>query len=584
MAWLSDFPVSIRLSPLGIRSALARALHMKRPSTLYAITSAQTADNLLNTILERNEDICANYVALAHARIVASSFLVRHVMRSMQRLEKLAWHCRSESLANIQRSVGIWQRVLVGSNANLAAAEDNEKQLRSIDHLIEVMQQFTGVHMEVVDDIQIALSSQRPDEVGRAIVASCRQASAFYQAISGSTHTDQLVGNIDNVVRSSLNASTKRDYLDQKDASGQLEQFWNQSGSWSSKQGLSAHDIRLTLQVLERELQGIDSVMDKLRSLIEGDLGRPWDIQRRPLQYTGLTVLSLGSAKFVSENSSHLGGSGLIEERMTMCRDAMYVFASNNVIEPVVRLYQQIFRVSDMSASAESVAGNREALREMLVEFTQTHLSHVEGAEEMAKNGSMTAVMNVIMKQAKHPFRNSIAGSLGQAFILQIQKLKCDVEELMLKSKQMLRAQELNLALIALVPSLLTAATLTYFFSTFSLHWKSRNLHLIMSGSQSVRFVFSDIQETLLALESNEAMDMHDMRSIRSHMKLTGSIHLKVCELEEIVNKGLIQAHESVLHRFTRDLKLLRSTSTTISSRRRQINRILQTYDFLQHK
>lgn len=584
MAWLSVFSDALRFFPARTRSAIAHALHLKQPSTLFAITSAATAECLLSIITERNEDINSDHVALAHVRIVTSSFLMHHVMQDLQLLEKLSWYYRSESLANVERSAGICQRVLVGPNANLALAEQHEKLLESIDLVVEVLQQFIGMHMEVVDDIQVALASQRAEEIGRAIVTSCRQASAFQHAVSTSPSASRLVSNIENVICSSLNASTIRDYVDQKNASGQLEQFWNQHGSSSSKQSLSPHDIRLTLQILERELLTFSSTKKKLRHVLERDFGRPWVFQRHPARCMGLAAVSVASVKAVSDNSGYLGGTGLLEEKMTMGLDAASAFASNNIIQPITRLYEQVFTVSDTSASAESVAENRAILRKMLIDFTEKNLAGVEGAEKMAEECSMTAVMNIIMQQARHPIRNSISGSLGQAFILQVQKLKCDVEELMLKSKQMIRAQELNLTLIALVPSLLTAAALTYFISTFSLHWRSRNMHLLVSGGQTVRFILSDIQKTLITIESNESIDMHTMGSILSYMRQTGSVHLKICELEEIVNKGLIKAPESVLYRFARDLKLLRSTSTTSSCRRRQICRILQTYDFLQHK
>lgn len=582
MEWFSDIPVAMMRLPARARSSVVGAFQKKRPSTLFAVTSSRTADRLLSIVLDRVEDIVADNVALAHVRIVASNLLMRVLMRCVQRLESHASYHRSEASSNVDSSAAIWQRITQGQNSSLALAEDYEKQVRSIEQVIAVIQQFVGMHMEAVGDIQIALASQRPDEMARAIVASCRQASSFQHAVSQSVSANQLVANIDYVVRSSLSASSRRDLSDQMHAAGQLGQFWNQSAPGSSKQRLSSHDVRLTLQILERELLALGSMSKRLRRVTERELSQPWDIQRRPVRYAGLVSITIATTRTALVHSRFFGGSGLLEDKVAKYSEVAQAFISNNMVDPLFRFYDQIFRVSETSASAESVADNRFRLREMLIDFTEKNLSGVEGAEELAREGSMSAVMTLIVEQARHPLRNSVAGNLSQAFILQIQKLKCDVEELMLKSKQMLRAQELNLALVALVPSLLTVTAVTYLISTLSLQWRSRNMHMIVSSDQTARFILSDVQATLLTIESDNSLDVRDMDSVLSHVKQAGSVHVKICELEEIIENRLIQAPPKVLSRFSRDLQLLRSTSTSVACRRKQINRILQTYEFLQ--
>lgn len=582
MEWFSDIPAALMELPARARSSLVGALQNKKPSTLFVISSAQTADHLMCIISERVEDIVVDNVALAQVRIVASSLLVKDLMRCVHRLEGHASYFRLETSANVDNSAAIWHRITRSQSSSLARAEGFEQHVQSIEYVVTVIHQFVGMHMEAVEDIQIALASQRPDELARAIVASCRQASSFQHAVSQSTSARDLIAQIDEAVRSSLSASPRRDLSDQMHAAGQLGQFWNQSGAGSSKQRLGSHDVRLTLQILERELLALGSMSGRLRRVTERELSQPWDIQRRPLRYTGLAGVTITSTRTALVHSRFLGGTGQLEDKMALYSDMVLAFISNNVVDPVLRFYAQIFTASPTPESAESVAIDRSYLKEMVIDFTEKNLSHVEGAKELARDGSMSAVMNLIMEQARHPLRNSFAGNLGQAFVLQVQKLKCDVEELMLKSKQTLRAQELNLALVALVPSLLIATALTYLISTASMQWRSRNTELIVSSAQTARFILGDIQSTLLMMESDGNLDPHDIDSVLCHVKRTGTVHVKICELEEITENRLIRAPPKVLSRFARDLNLLRSTSMTVACRRKQIDRILQCYEFLQ--
>lgn len=581
MEWFSDIPAAVMGFPARARSSLVSTFQKKTPSTLFFITSAQTANRLQTIISERADDIVEDNVALAHVRIVASSLLVKDLMRCVQRLEGHASYFRLEASANTNNSAAIWQRITRSQSSCLVRAEEFARHVQSNEFVVAVIHQFVGMHMEAVEDIQIALASQHPDELARAIVASCRQASSFQHAVSQSTSASDLITQIDEAVRSSLNATPRRDLSDQMHAAGQLGQFWNQTGAGSSKRRLGSHDVRLTLQILERELLALGSMSRRLRRVTERELSQPWDIQRRPLRYAGLAGVTVASTRTALVHSRFLGGTGQLEDKMTVYSEVVQAFISNNVVDPVLRFYDQIFTASPTSASAESVAIDRSYLQEMLIDFTEKNLSHVEGARELAHNGSMSAVMNLIMEQARHPLRNSFAGNLGQAFVLQVQKLKCDVEELMLKSKQTLRAQELNLALVALVPSLLIATALTYLISTVSMQWRGRNMELIVSSAQTARFILGDIQSTLLTIESDGNLDPRDIDSVLSHVKHTGTVHVKVCELEEIIENGLIRAPPKILSRFIRDLNLLRSTRMTVACRRKQIDRILQSYEFL---
>lgn len=74
--------------------------------------------------------------------------------------------------------------------------------------------------------------------------------------------------------------------------------------------------------------------------------------------------------------------------------------------------------------------------------------------------------MRTYESELKHPIRNMINGQLARALLIQVQKLKVDTESAMLELDQILRANELNVALIAAIPAILVAGVILHFVST----------------------------------------------------------------------------------------------------------------------
>lgn len=564
------------------KNLLSYIWRTERPSSLFVITSSQTPERLLTVLSDRLEDIVKDNVSLAHVRIVASGFLLKEIVRRLQRLESYNSYYRSEATANVNNAATIWQRISSRqSQSALAQAERFEKHVRKIERVIDVLFQFIGLHMEAIEDIHFALESKRSDDLARAIVASCRQASSFQHAVSQSTNPQDLYQHVQDALRSSIGASTRRTSTNEH-SQAQLGEFWNQgSTNPASSQRLGVSDVRLTLQILQTELMGINDMGRRLKRATERDLSEPWDVSRRPMRYIGLAGVSMLATNTVLVHSRFFGGTGKMEDKGQEYVHIIQSFVSMNIIEPVCGLYDQIFRSVPTSASEESVAVSKSALRGMIIEFTERNLSQVPGAVELARDGSMKAVMELIKQQAGSPIKNALTGSLGQAILLQVQKLKCDVEELMLKSKQTLRAQELNLALVALVPTMLTATAAIYLVSALSLQWMARDMDMIVSTRQTATFLLGDIHSTLLILESEEKQG-ENMDSILQHIRHIGTIYAKTYELEEMIEKSLIRAPPKVLRRFLEDLRLLRAPGINFESRSKQISRMMQTYQFLQ--
>lgn len=67
--------------------------------------------------------------------------------------------------------------------------------------------------------------------------------------------------------------------------------------------------------------------------------------------------------------------------------------------------------------------------------------------------------------ELKSPLWNTFTGQLPRALLIQVQKLKVDTESAMLQLDQILRANELNVALIAAIPAIIVAGGILYFIS-----------------------------------------------------------------------------------------------------------------------
>lgn len=82
-----------------------------------------------------------------------------------------------------------------------------------------------------------------------------------------------------------------------------------------------------------------------------------------------------------------------------------------------------------------------------------------EAAETLV---GMETLMRAYEAELKNPLWYVFTGALARALLIQVQKMKTDVEAAMLQLDSILKANELNVALIAAIPSVLVAGGLLY--------------------------------------------------------------------------------------------------------------------------
>lgn len=537
---------------------------------------------------------------LAHIRLLASDFLLQQLFRSLQRLNR--------------RSIAI----------RLKETPSYGSKNTRLYHINRTLSQFAGLHVVALDDIRAALRVQSEPDLKLSINTASKQASSFMHAVAECKNLSDFQQRIHEAILTSVGTSNNHANITQRTnpchirnnnglipstaGFGQPAPVERTAGESTTAEAnaLPDRDIILLLEILKSELTRIASVNQRLNRLLDRDFGPGWNV-RKTTRYTGLTILLAQTGRSLCVYSRFLGGTGHLEEQVTHYATMSHSFIRNNVTLPVLAFYDKIFSLSTSETfDEESVSMARSSLKAMLIEFTERNLSHMPDAVQAAQLGSMSVVMDSIGEQVRHPFRNVFSGSLVQAMLLQIQKVKCDVDELMVKTKQILRAQELNLALVALVPGLLILTSLGYIASTASYLWRARDTHLIVSASQTLRFLMGDVHSCLLDIERNGMSDMgvnnngdsengdddddddddNELRNLQSSPVLRklcalGALHAKLFSLKDIIDNDLVRMADEVKLRFQDDLKLLRNNFVSVDNRRNHAVRMMLCYPFL---
>jgi len=107
--------------------------------------------------------------------------------------------------------------------------------------------------------------------------------------------------------------------------------------------------------------------------------------------------------------------------------------------------------------SEEALLRSRESVERQLAAFAERHGG--EGAEGLsASERHLEALYHYQEAASRRPLASLLSGDLGWALLIQVAKAKADGEAAMRQLDQLLRANELTIALVAALPSILIAA------------------------------------------------------------------------------------------------------------------------------
>ncbi|KAL2316905.1 hypothetical protein Fmac_030781 [Flemingia macrophylla] len=165
----------------------------------------------------------------------------------------------------------------------------------------------------------------------------------------------------------------------------------------------------------------------------------------------GLSVCSI----WLLRHSSLMGSSDL-DNWIQEARNSTVSFFENHVEQPILSIRDELFDTFRKRQQGimdhEEVKLTSDSLHRMLLAFSE----QTKG-QKFPVNASDQEMLEIVMyryeKELMHPIQNILNGELVRAILIQVQKLKLDTETAMLELDQILRANEINFAVLTALPA-----------------------------------------------------------------------------------------------------------------------------------
>ncbi|XP_020587985.1 protein DGS1, mitochondrial isoform X2 [Phalaenopsis equestris] len=229
-------------------------------------------------------------------------------------------------------------------------------------------------------------------------------------------------------------------------------------------------EIRDSTSLIRRNLQRLDSYLSFMLSSCQ----KPNRITLYWLRYT-CGAVGLSACSFWVLRHSSLMGSSDIDNWIRTAKESTTTFWEEHVEQPLISIRDELFETFRKRHKGvmemEEVQLTANSLHRMLLAFSeQTKGQKIP--ENLTDQEMMEIVMSRYEKEVMHPLQNLIGGELARAMLIQIQKLKLDLETAMLELDQILKANEINFAVLAALPAFIISLLLLYLIRTWVLQDK----------------------------------------------------------------------------------------------------------------
>ncbi|BBH02410.1 dgd1 suppressor 1 [Prunus dulcis] len=210
-------------------------------------------------------------------------------------------------------------------------------------------------------------------------------------------------------------------------------------------------EIRDAINLVYQNLEKLDSYL----SYIVAKHRKPRKVTQYWIRYTcGVVGLSVCSMWLIGH--SRLMGSPDIDNWLREARDSTIGFFSDHVEQPLLSIRDELFETFRKRhrgmMDLEEVQLTSNSLHRMLLAFSE----QTKG-QKFPENAPDQEMLEIVMaryeKELTHPITNLLNGELARAMLIQVQKLKLDIETAMLELNQILRANEINFAILAALPA-----------------------------------------------------------------------------------------------------------------------------------
>uniref|UniRef100_A0A0D9VUJ5 Uncharacterized protein n=1 Tax=Leersia perrieri TaxID=77586 RepID=A0A0D9VUJ5_9ORYZ len=167
-------------------------------------------------------------------------------------------------------------------------------------------------------------------------------------------------------------------------------------------------------------------------------------------------ALGLSACSLWLLRHSSLMGSSDIDNWIQDAKESMVGFWDVHVGQPIISIRDELFETfkqrSKREMEKQEVQQTEESLRRMLLDFCG-NTSNEKQSQDISELAMMEIVMKRYEKEAMHPFQGLSSGQLTRALSIQIEKHKLALLEAMLELDQILRANEINFAILAALPA-----------------------------------------------------------------------------------------------------------------------------------
>lgn len=126
------------------------------------------------------------------------------------------------------------------------------------------------------------------------------------------------------------------------------------------------------------------------------------------------------------------------------------------IITPLVEIWKTIrYRSSNLAlVSAAALKADMDSLERMVTNFARKHYPQVPEAEVISqvRSGDVTLMLRRYEAELQAPLKNVVLGDIVSMLLIQVQKSKVDLEGAMMAMDRLLKANELNFELLAVIP------------------------------------------------------------------------------------------------------------------------------------
>ncbi|KAK7276633.1 hypothetical protein RIF29_17776 [Crotalaria pallida] len=210
-------------------------------------------------------------------------------------------------------------------------------------------------------------------------------------------------------------------------------------------------EIKDAISSVYQNLHKLDSYI----SVLVTKHKKPRKVTQYWIRYTCGAVGLSACSVWLLRHSSLMGSSDL-DNWVQEAKDSTVGFFKDHVEQPLLSIRDELFETFRKRHQGimdhEEVQLTSDSLHRMLLAFSE----QTKG-QKFPENASDHEMLEIVMaryeKELAHPIQNLLSGELARALLIQVQKLKLDTETAMLELNQILRANEINFAILAALPA-----------------------------------------------------------------------------------------------------------------------------------